>query len=304
VVREAGKAGQHVYVVCSGGSDWFAEMAAVSAATLRLASPSARIVVLTDRQTAALDMAAWSALRDVADDVVTADCEGDNPVIRSRAIKTGMRRLLRGPLLYLDSDTIVMRSPEEIWNVDCDVAAAPDLSPQGQPYPAATALPDVRAAMGWSFGERPYLNAGVILLADTSAAATLMDHYRASWLEFRRSMGQPNEQPAFNRVVTAVPSRLAILPGSYNAQIRANAMALRGATIVHYYSGNFENRDDTIAHIAAKRLKGTGALDLPALRGAMDARNPWTRVDSYRKALATRRYWRLGPIAFGRLMKS
>src|SRR5664279_2575014 len=117
---EAGKPGQCVYVVCSGGNDYFAEMAAVSAATLRIAAPQTRITILTDRQTAALDSSGVSALRDAADDVIVVDCEGDSPVIRSRALKTGIRRLLRGPLLYLDSDTIVMRSLEDIWRYDCD----------------------------------------------------------------------------------------------------------------------------------------------------------------------------------------
>jgi hypothetical protein len=300
---QAGNRGQYVYVVCSTGSDHFAEMAAVSAATLRFAAPQAYIAVLTDRQTTALDSPGMAALRTTVDNVIVVDCEGDSAVIRSRALKIGMRRLIRGPLLYLDSDTIVMRSPDDIWYIDCDVAAAPDLSPLGQPYPAATALPNIRAALGWSFGAQPYLNAGVIRLADNDAAQLLMDRYHASWLEFRRVMGQPNEQPAFNRVVAASLARLTILPASYNAQIPMNAIALLGATIVHYYSGNFENRNDTIAHTTGKRLKSSGTLDLPALRAAIDSGNPWTRIDSYRKAVATRRYWRLGQVAFDRLME-
>ncbi len=244
-----------------------------------------------------------AALRTAADNVIVVDCDGDSALIRSRALKIDMRRLIRGPLFYLDSDTIVMQSPDDIWRIDCDVAAAPDLSPLGQPYPATTALPDIRAALGWSFGAQPYLNAGVIRLADNDAAQALMDRYHASWVEFRRVMGQPSDQPAFNRAVAATPARLTILPATYNAQIPMNAIAVRGAKIVHYYSGNFANRDDTIAHPVGQRLKSSGTLDLQALRAAINSCNPWTRVDSYRKAVATRRYWRLGQVAFDRLIK-
>ncbi len=54
---QTGNRGQYVYVVCSTGSDHFAEMAAVSAATLRIAAPQAYIAVLTERRTTALELA-------------------------------------------------------------------------------------------------------------------------------------------------------------------------------------------------------------------------------------------------------
>lgn len=294
--------GQYIYIVCSNGADYFTEMAAISATTLRLVSPEARIVVLTDRQTATLDTPAGIALRNAIDDCLAIDCDGKNAMFRSRVLKTDMRRIVHGRLLYLDSDTIVMRSPDAIWNLNCDVSAAPDLSTVGQPYAAATALPGVREALGWKFGVQPYLNAGVMYLADNDSTRALTDSYHQSWLEFLRSTGKPNDQPAFNHAV-AHSARLAILPSSFNAQIAMNAMALRGAAIVHYYSGDFENADATIAHVAAKRLRREGMLDLAGLSAAIASHNPWTRIDSYQKALASRRYWNIGLVTLERLRR-
>lgn len=298
-----GVAGRYVYVVCSDGHDYFAEMAAVSAATLRIVSPHARIVVLTDAQTAAQDTPGVNSLRGSADDFLAIDCEGDTPVIRSRVLKTGMRDLLSGPILYLDSDTIVMKSPDAIWQIECDVAASPDLSVDGRPYSAAAAQPEIRAKLGWALKPRLYLNAGVICFADTPGARAACQHYRASWLEYRDVIRQPSEQLSFNRAVDLSGARLAVLHSSYNAQISTNAFSLRGAIIVHYFAGNFEAGVKTIAHQVGKRLRQEHSMDGAALRAAIASGNPWTHIDSYSKAVAAGRYWSIGRVAWRRLRK-
>jgi hypothetical protein len=127
------KPGQYVYVVCSTNTDHFAEMAAVSIASLRIASPNARITVLTDQETSTIDSPGVSVIRSMADDLSIVDCPGDSSLLRSRFLKCTMRSLIRGPFIFLDSDTLILRSPDTIWSIDCDVAASPDLGPNGKP---------------------------------------------------------------------------------------------------------------------------------------------------------------------------
>jgi hypothetical protein len=297
------KPGKYVYVVCSTGNDHFAEMAAVSITSLRLASPHARITVLTDRATADFVSPGVAALRNTADDFVGVDCPGRNSIDRSRFLKTTMRSLVSGPFLYLDSDTIIMKSPDAIWNISADVAASPNLGVNGKPYLCSHEAPETCAALGWTLGSRRYLNAGVIYFADSHAARAVGEQYRSSWLEFNRVIGKPNDQLAFNHAVNFVEANFAVLPPSYNAQITMNAMALRGAVIVHFFTGSFENSIETVAHSAAKRLKRDGAMDTLAIRSAVDSGIPWTRVDTYRKAVAAGSYSSIGWIALGRLMK-
>jgi hypothetical protein len=297
------KPGQYVYVVCSTGNDYFAEMTAVSMATLRMASQHARIAVLTDRETSLIESPAMSAIRAAANELTIVDCPGDSSIIRSRFLKTGMRQLVSGRFTFLDSDTIIMRSPDAIWSIDCDVGASPDLAPSGKPYLCSSALPETCAALGWTLGSGLYLNAGFIYFADSEAALAFGEQYRLSWLEFQRLTGHANDQLAFNHAVNVVGPRLAVLPSSYNAQISMNVMTIRGAMIAHYFTGKFESRDDTIAHTTAKRLKSEGVLDIALLRSAITNGNPWTRIDSYRKAVAAHCYLKVGGVAFNRLLR-
>jgi hypothetical protein len=300
---EATEPGQYVYVVCSTGNDYFVEIAAVSIATLRMASSGARISVLTDRQTSLIDSPAMTAIRTAADNLTNIDCPGDTSVVRSRFIKSNVRRLVSGRFVYLDSDTIIMKSPDRIWSIDCDVGASPDLAPNGKSILCASVSPEKCAALGWTLGSRPYLNAGVIYFADTEAGHLVGEQYRSSWLDFLRLIKQPNDQLAFNHAANFAGARLAILPSSYNAQISMNVMALRGAMIVHYYTGTFESNPETIMYTTAKRLKADGVFDVAAVRSAIASGNPWTRIDSFRKAFAARCYWSVPRVAFARLKK-
>jgi hypothetical protein len=297
------KPGKYVYVVCSTQDDHFAEIAAVSILSLRLASAHARVTVLTDRATASLDSPGVAALHNAADDFIAVDCPGSNAIARSRFLKTSMRSLLSGPFLYLDSDTIIMKSPDAVWNIAADIAASPNLGVNGKPYLCADETPETCALLGWRLGSRRYLNAGVIYFADNNAARAVGEQYHSSWLEFQRVVGKPNDQLAFNHAVDLAQPRLVILPCSFNAQITMNPMALRGAVIVHFFTGDFENSLETIAHSAAKRLKRDGIMDTAAIRSAMETGNPWMRVDTYRKALAAGSYSSIGQVAFNRLAR-
>jgi hypothetical protein len=302
-VQPERRQGCYVYVLSSSGDDYFPEITAVSIASLRLLCPDARIAVISDRQTSAVNSPGLAAIRPVVDDFLVVDTPNQNPFVRSRFLKASIRSLVPGQLLYLDSDTVIMRSPAAIWRVDADVAAAPDLSTVGKPFPASDAQEGATPKLGWKLSQQPHLNAGVIYFADTKASCAVGEQFHKSWLEYCRVTGNHHDQLSFNHAIHAVEARLSILPSIYNAQISMNVLALRGAVIVHYFTSNLVNSQETIAHTLARRLKHDGILDTTILRTAIESRNPWTRIDSYRKAVAARRYFAIGRIAFDRLAK-
>jgi hypothetical protein len=297
------KSGSYIYVICSSGQDHFSEIAAISIASLRLVCSAARITVVTDHRTATIMSPGLAAIRPVVDEFCVFDVPGTTPFVRSRFLKASLRSLLPGRLLYLDSDTIFMRSPHKIWDIDADIAAAPDLSPEGRSYPASNAQSAAMTKLGWRLSSRPYLNAGVIYFSDSEASFAIGAQFRKFWLEHSRVTESHQDQLAFNHALQATTARLHILPGIYNAQIRMNVLALRGAVIVHYFTGNLENSEETIAHTLGRKLKQDGILDTTALKHAIEIGNPWTRIDSYRKAVATRRYASIGRIALERIAK-
>jgi hypothetical protein len=294
---------RYVYVVCATCNNYFAEMAAVSISSLRIVSPCAQVSVLTDSQTSAIDTPGMSAIRATANEITTVDCPGDSSFDRSRFLKSNMRRLVGGRFCYLDCDTLLMRSPEAVWDIDCDVAASPDLGSGGKPYLCPDVLTERTAASGGSATARFYLNSGVIYFSDTQSAHAVGEAYRLSWMEHVRVNRNSLDQRAFNRAVNEVGTRLAVLHRCYNAQIAMNTMAVRGAVVMHYYSGDFESRSDTVAHMAAKRLKCDGVLDVALLRSSIASRNPWTKIDCCTKAAATGFFWQAGRLAFDRLVK-
>ncbi|HZK80500.1 MAG TPA: hypothetical protein VFC46_05515 [Humisphaera sp.] len=300
-MTEAKTPGQYVYVVCASEDNYIAEMAAVSMTSLRITSPNARIMALTDRPTSLMSTPGITAVRATADELVTVDCPGENPIVRSRFLKCSMRELVSGPFLYLDSDTLMMQSPDTIWSIGCDIAASPAIGSDRKAFAASAADPEACAALGWTFGARQYLNSGVIYFADSAAARTIGDQYLAAWTQFQQVIGRANEEVAFNRAVEMAGANLVILPWSYNAQISMNVLTLRGAKIIHFFTGDFEASIETIAHTVAKRLKHNGELDVAAIRSAIQSGNPWTQIDSYRKAIATRSYSSIGKISFDRL---
>jgi lipopolysaccharide biosynthesis glycosyltransferase len=302
-VRTETRAGRYVYVLCSSDDDFFAEVAAISIASLRLSDPTAQIAVLVDRQTSTTNSRGLAAIRPMIDEFLAFDCPGQNSFARSRFLKSSMRGLLAGRFFYLDSDTIVMRSPTAIWDVDADVAASPDLSPGGHPYEGIDAQVELRKTLGWDLSSQFYLNAGAIYFADREASFAVGKQFQKSWSDYSQITGSYSDQLAFNHAIHATEARLLVLPGAYNAQISMNASALRGAVIVHFFTHNFENSNETICHTLAKTLKRTGILDLTALKNAIQNGNPWTKIDSYRKALAARRYASVGRVAFDRLVK-
>jgi hypothetical protein len=300
-VTEVKSSGQYVYVVCASDDNHIAEMAAVSMASLRITSPSARIIALTDKPTSLMSTPGNSAVRAAADELITVDCPGENSVARSRYLKCNMRELVSGPFLYLDSDTLMMQSPDTIWSIACDVAASPAIGSNRKAFAASVADPAACAALGWTFGSRRYLSSGVIYFADSAAARRIGDQYRAAWTEFQRVIHRVNDEPAFNRAVEMAGGNLVVLPWSYNAQISMNALTLRGAKIVHFFTGDFETSVETVAHTVAKRLKQNGELDVAAIRSAIQSGNPWTQIDSHRKAIATKSYFLVGKVSFDRL---
>lgn len=293
----------YVYVLTSSGNDYLPEIAAISIASLRLAHPDARIAMLSDRETSAIASPGLTAIRPFIDNFVVVDCPGRSPLERSRYLKTSVRLLLSGRLLYLDCDTIIMRCPKSIWDLDADIAASPDLSSDGKFCLASDKLSDLTKKLGWRVLPRTYLNAGVVFYSDNQASYAVAAQLHRSWIEYSRAMGHYHDQPAFNHAIHTVEPKLLVLPVVYNAQISMDVMAARGAIIVHYFTGVIANSEDIIAHVLAKRLKNDGILDTSALATAIEAGNPWVRINSYRKAIATGRFASIGKVAISRLSK-
>ena len=120
-----------LYILVSTPKDVYLEQAYVSVASARRRNPGAHITLLTDTVTEASfgqRGAQDAAFRALFDEVVVAPLDPSLPAMkRSRLLKTGMRQYVEGNFLFIDADTVVVRSLEEIDSVEASLAACRDL---------------------------------------------------------------------------------------------------------------------------------------------------------------------------------
>ena len=289
--------GSYAYVVSASNADHFAEMAAISMASLRCCERSARIVVVLDAssaQTPGID-----AINGLADEIIRVPLTHPNSIYRSRLLKNTLRTTIAGDFLYLDSDTFVLRSPSSIWQVDADVAAAPDAGDTGRPYTLTPEQKGEFLRLGWPTYRGLYLNSGVIMMRDNPVVRSFVNRLDKDWHHFSAELNRYNDQPAFNYAarmseICRDPSvgslRLQVLPTIWNAQVSMNEALGRRAKIVHLFTGNFEQSNDTVLHVAAKQLKRTGTINMSLIEGALAAGHIWVALDRPRKLYAAGQY--------------
>lgn len=293
----------YVYVIVASEADYFAEMAAVSMASLRHVHPDAHISVVCDEGTLQQATPGVRLVKNLANQIIAVPVEFDNPTLLSRSMKTRMRELVRGDFLFLDSDTFVLRKLDGIWTVPGDIAAAPDLDASGRPYLMTPAQQANFRKMEWPDLSDTHLNAGVLLIRDNPATQTFSAQFQEDWKNYRTVTGAPNDQPVFNHTVRTVALAVNRLPLRYNAQIVSNPMAGRRAAVAHVFSGQFETRTDTVLHIASRQLKQDGRIDMTMVQNAIEAGHVWTKLDSPKKCLAAGSYTKALQMSVRKLVK-
>lgn len=118
---------QIVYTLISSEKDYFLEELWVSLYSLRLFHPEATVNVLVDESTRTY-MEAFPKLCDMITNIVVVPVpENYNAKQRSRVLKTSFRKYLKGSLLFLDTDTVVCKSLDEVDSLTCDIACVPEM---------------------------------------------------------------------------------------------------------------------------------------------------------------------------------
>lgn len=272
----AGHSVQVVLVLTSDGSPVYTAMARLLLASLRLTNPHARTVLLCDTRTAALPGVVDGPLAAEVGTVQVVDTPEGNGTFRSRWLKTQVRQLVSGPLLFLDLDVLVREDLSPLFALDADVAAAINHSrndPERQIGRVARAF---FSDTGWPRDPQRYLNSGVLYLADSPAAQALGALWHARWKEALATTGRHHDQTVLNSVLVGHEARLYVLPHRYNAQFTAEPSVARDAAIWHYYAS--EEVDVITAYGAElQRLLAGGALEEDRVRRLIAAPHPWRR---------------------------
>jgi hypothetical protein len=262
------------YVIVGSGWDRHAMMAWLSARSLRLQDQKVRIVIVVEGLTPTAADEVRSRFGDIADVVLERRSEWTDPVTKSRYHRMRLREYLPGPLLYVDSDTLVVRPVAEVVDCDGDVGAVMDFnhdatSPWNPPDLAAPF-----AQRGWTYPLPRWLNAGVYFLRDTPAVHRFCEEWIERWKTPPAGSAHTWDQSTFNSAVWASGVKLAVLPNGFNAMVVKPFCRFSESRILHFFGSTAEQQGTLLEHLL-QVLQATGEFDMRAYRRSLRQGHHW-----------------------------
>lgn len=256
---------RYCYVLSADEPNSYWRMTRVSAMSVRIWDNAAEIFLLTDKVTKrALDGAGLFE-RDLRpfDQLIEVDTPNGNAALRSRYLKTGMRQLVRGDFLFLDSDTIVCGELSgHLWQHDFEAVA--------DQHRKEAMLPDIErdvfSRCGWRPVSRFNFNSGVMFWRDSPGSRKLGKVYRKKWQESVQATGRHNDQQALNSAIEDLNGEIDVgeLPAAFNAQIGLRPELAFDAKVWHIFSSD-RDRVPMMAHVFEAFWHGEKTDDLEPL---------------------------------------
>ena len=250
----------------------------ISALLVRRTSPGLETALVVDRQTAAALDAARHPLLHAVDHVVTSDAGDADPRVRSRRVKTSVRQLVDGDLIFLDADTVPIRPIDAIAAIDADFAAVPE--PEGSLEAISRWYPPACDALGWKCPEERYFNSGVFLLRETEAGRWLGAEWASRWERWQDydTSGRPADQPALNAALTEFKGVQASMPQRYNVMVGLSGRAdVPDPVVFHFFASKGKMPNGTLLSALTTRFEQTGEIDDELIRRAQRRQSPWVR---------------------------
>jgi len=223
-----------VYVLTCAPDKNYIEQAHMAIWSARYHNPDATIVLIVDDKTDALLTGMRGEVLNYISDkiVVPFDDATLSPMYRSRFIKTQVRELVKGDLLFVDCDTICCRSLRDVDSFECEIGAANDnnLLFQRDRYKIYT-IEKVAALCDIS-KEEHYFSSGVVFCKDTENAQQLFALWHKHWLEGIEK-GLNIDQPALAKTNIELGYVITPIDDVYNCVLYTQNEYMSKAAILH-----------------------------------------------------------------------
>lgn len=247
-----------VYVLVFEEEDCFYETFLLSLHSLRYREPLREVEVVLDRESYGRILGKKDPLLENVKLIMVDIPPKFTGVERSRFLKTGLRDIIEGDFLYIDSDTVICEPFDAVDTFEMDLAAVPNEHGTINKVVVSSYDDRVRRA---GLGDRtkgPRFNGGVLFVKDSEVSRRFFRLWRELWLGSVAN-GVAFDQPALfiaNRE-TGFPIRE--LPGGWNCQIctELGPHFFNTAGIIHYYGSISHFAEDVII----PHVKSTGGLD-------------------------------------------
>lgn len=252
-----------VYVLTSDCDDLYLEQLLLSLHSLRMYNPECEVIVLVDEFT----KRSISGKREIIYDYSVNLQEVPIPprydkMQRSRYIKLKVRELCQGNIIYLDNDTIICSSLQELDGITDDICAVRDMNryyvlSEEEKWGCSRA--DVLGQRQELLGN-PYFNGGVIFSRDTDSAHQL---YRL-WFEYWEqgvNNGLNTDQTPLCRANKDLGCPIVHFADKWNCQIMMDGKKYaEDAKIIHYYFNAGECRYALSSKSLLQSIKDIGSI--------------------------------------------
>ena len=225
-----------VYVLISDGNDDFCEMTLLSLHSLRHHNPQASVYILTDNSSFQVFTSNYGPSPMGATILVTSIPEGLEKKKRSRYLKTSLRKHISGDFLFIDCDTMICSSLEDLASFDCTLGCVPDFHTQTR-LNRPEMISQCEENGFNNLNGKPYYNSGVIFAKDTPLCAEFFSEWHRLWL-VSSTKGNMLDQPAFCQANVNLGFPVHEIPGEWNCmiQFKEGRDLLHRAKIIHYFS--------------------------------------------------------------------
>jgi len=248
-------------------------MAWLSATSVRLQQPDARIVVVIEGLSPDGARAVAQRFEQLADDIRVQPSDEPTPVGKSRLHKMKLREYLQGDFVYLDSDTLAVAPLSRIMDATGEVAAAMDFNHSASSTWFPKEFEEAFRDLGWEYPLRRYVNAGVILMRDRPAVYACCEE----WVRrFHASSVMPHvwDQATFNSAIAATGVPFSVLEPGYNAMVVKQKVPFKDSRVLHFFGSADEQRGTLMEHLL-KHLAETGRFDHDTYARAIRLQHPW-----------------------------
>lgn len=231
---------QVVYVLVSNKNDIYCEQAILSLKSLYIYNPEVKSILVTDENTYdTLTGNRERILNIISETKIVKVPQNLSMLQRSRFLKTSLRNIIQGDYLFIDTDTIICDSLEEIDNFKYDIGAVKDhhLSISELSKAEKETIYKRADITSWEITENDliYYNSGVMYVKDNDKTYALYEKWHRYWLENTKH-NLNFDQPPLGKANSTSNNLIKELSGEWNCQLATNGISfLHEAKIIHYY---------------------------------------------------------------------
>ena len=229
-----------VYVLTCALEATYIEQALISIWSARYHNPDAHIVLLVDDKTNELLVGKRAEVLEYVTECKIITTPNDYTVAQSsRWLKTNVRSLVEGDLLFVDCDTVIAKSLDEIDQYNCEIGAVLDTHRPVSRFHPKEQVDLVKKAdvCGWDFSSvQDYFSSGVLYVKDTPNTRTFYQQWHENY-EHTSSVGVNIDQISFEKTKQDNPI-VQHIDDTWNTIMFIRPKFIEQAKIIHFASLN------------------------------------------------------------------